>query len=117
VGGARCPCGIIPAYHKAGEITGSTVCQTRWGAIISSFEKNQDELLAGHPDCSEELALLTTGLHTIEQLIHISLPVNGKGAVCKELIARVEAERAVPCKHQDGKALFRAILRLYAAIH
>jgi hypothetical protein len=23
----------------------------------------------------------------------------------------------VPCKHQDGKALFRAILRLYAAIH
>jgi hypothetical protein len=35
----------------------------------------------------------------------------------KELIARAEAERAVLCKHLDGKALFTAILRLYAAIH
>jgi formamidopyrimidine-DNA glycosylase len=35
----------------------------------------------------------------------------------KELIARAEAERTVLCKHLDGKALFTAMLRLYAAIH
>jgi hypothetical protein len=93
------------------------VCETRWGKIISSFEKNHEELLEEHPDCSEELALLRTGLHTIGQLIHISPPVNGNGAVWKELIARAETERAVLCKHLDDKALFTAMLRLYAAIH
>jgi hypothetical protein len=36
------------------EMTGPTVCETRWAEIISSFESKHDELLAGHPDCSEE---------------------------------------------------------------
>jgi hypothetical protein len=35
----------------------------------------------------------------------------------KGLVAKAEAERAVLCKHLDGKALFTGILRLYAAIH
>jgi hypothetical protein len=39
-------------------MTGPTVCETQWAAIISSFEGKNDELLAGHPDCSEELDLL-----------------------------------------------------------
>jgi hypothetical protein len=98
-------------------MTGPTVCESRWGEIIASFEKKHKELLEEHPDCSEELALLRTGLHTIRQLIHISPPVNGNGAVWKELIARADAERAVLCKHLDGKALFTAMLRLYAALH
>jgi hypothetical protein len=58
------------------EMTGPTVFETRWAEIISSFEKKH-ELLAGHPDCSEELALLRTGLQTIGQLISISPPSNG----------------------------------------
>jgi hypothetical protein len=98
-------------------MTELTVCETRWDKIISSFEKNHKELLEGHPECSEELALLRTGTHTIRQLIQFSPPVNGNGAVWKELIARTEAERAVLCKHLDGKALFTAMLRLYAALH
>jgi hypothetical protein len=93
-------------------MTGPTVCETRWGAIALPLEKKNDELLAGHPDCSEELALFRTGLHTIGQLIHISPPVNGNGAVWKELIARAEAERAVLFKHLDCKALFTAIKKL-----
>jgi hypothetical protein len=98
-------------------MTGPTVCGTRWDEIISSFERKHDELLAGHPDCSEELALLKTVLHMIGQLIRISPPVNGNGGLWIELVARVETERAVLCKHLDGKALFTAMLRLYAAIH
>jgi hypothetical protein len=98
-------------------MTGPTVCETRWAAIISSFEGKHDELLAGHPDCSEELALLRTGLQTIGQLIRVSPPANGNGGLWKELVARAEAERAVLCKHLDGKALFTAMLRLYAATH
>jgi hypothetical protein len=96
---------------------GPTVCETQWGAIISSFERNQDELIAGHPECTEELALLRTGLHTIGQLTDISPPIYGNGAVWKELIARAEAKRAVLCKHLDGKEFFIAMLCLYAAIH
>jgi hypothetical protein len=37
--------------------------------------------------------------------------------VWKELNARAEAERAVLCKHLDGRALFTAMQRLYAALH
>jgi hypothetical protein len=35
--------------------------------------------------------------------------------VWKELVAKSEAERRVLCKHLEGKALFTAILRMYAA--
>jgi hypothetical protein len=107
-----------PFQHlKVGEMTDSSVRETHWDRIISSFQSNQKDLLEGHPDCSEELALLSTGLHTIRQLIHISPPVNGNGAAWKELITRTEAKRAVLCKHLDGKALFTAMLRFYAAHH
>jgi uncharacterized protein with von Willebrand factor type A (vWA) domain len=37
--------------------------------------------------------------------------------VWKDLVAKSEAERVVLCKHLDGKALFTAMLRLYAALH
>jgi hypothetical protein len=99
------------------EMTGLTVCETRWAAIISSFEGKHDELLEEHPDCTEELALLRTGLQTIGHLIHVSPPANGNGRPWKELVAKAEAERAVLCKHLEGKALFTAMLRLYAATH
>jgi hypothetical protein len=56
--------------------------------------------------------LLRNGLRTIGQP-----SVNGNGTGWKALIARAQAERTVLCKHLDGKALFTAILRLYAAIH
>jgi hypothetical protein len=104
-------------HLKLGDMAEPTVCETRWDKIISSFEGKHKELQEGHPDCSEELALLRTGLHTIGQLIHISPLANGNGAVWKELVAKAEAERAVLCKHLDGKALFTAMLRLYAALH
>jgi hypothetical protein len=90
-----------------------TLCEARLAKIITFFEGKQGELLEEHPDCSEELSLLSTGLHTIKQLIHISPPVNGNGAVWKELITRAETEREVLCKHLGGKTLFTAMLRLY----
>jgi hypothetical protein len=93
------------------------VCETRWAKIISSFEGKHKGLLEAHPGCSEELTLLRTGLQTIGQLIHISPPANGNSILWKDLVARAEAERVVLCKHLDGKALFTAMLRLYAALH
>jgi hypothetical protein len=98
-------------------MTEPRVCESRWAKIISSFEGKHNNLLEAHPDCSEELALLRTGLQTIGQLIHISPPANGNSREWKELVARAEAERVVLCKHLDGKALFTAMLRLYAALH
>jgi DNA primase len=104
-------------HLKIGQMVQPTVCETRWAKIISSFEGKHKELLEAHPDCSEELVFLRKRLHTIGQLIHISAPANGNSAVWKELVARAEAERAVLCKDLDGKALFTAMLRLYAALH
>jgi hypothetical protein len=72
---------------------------------------------AGHPNCQEEIGLNRTAIIKIGQLSHTSPPVNGNGAVWNELVARAEAERTMLSNHLDGKALFRGILRLYAAIH
>jgi hypothetical protein len=90
---------------------------TRWSKIISSFEGNYSDLLRAHPDCSEELALIRSGLQTIGQLIRISPPANSDGVVWKDLVDKAEAERVVLCKHLGRKALFTAMLRLYAALH
>jgi hypothetical protein len=35
----------------------------------------------------------------------------------KDLLAKTEAERVVLCKHLEGRVLFTAMLRLYAALH
>jgi hypothetical protein len=115
--GPRAELHVYAEYHQVGEITETTVCETPWSAIVTSFERNYDDLIAGHPDCTEEIELLRNLLLTVLQLIHLSPSVNGKGAVWKELIAIAEAERTVPSEHLNGKALFTAMLRLYAAIH
>jgi hypothetical protein len=94
-----------------------TACETRWKAIESSFHENYEELNEKNPDCQEEIELIKRGLRTIGQLIHTSPSVNGNGRVWKELIMKAEAERIVLSKHLDGKALFTAVLRLYAATH
>jgi hypothetical protein len=94
-----------------------TVCETRWKEVLNCYENKHDELLAGHPDCREEIGLVLTAIIKIGQLIHTSPPVNGNGAVWKELVARAEAEITVLSKHLDGNALFTGILCLYAAIH
>jgi hypothetical protein len=94
-----------------------TACETRWKAIESSFYENYEELKERNPGWQEELELLRSCLRTIRQLIHTSPSVNGNGRVWKELIIKAEAERTVLSKHLDGKALFTAVLRLYAATH
>jgi hypothetical protein len=86
-------------------MAGPTVCETRWGEILTSFNNNHDDLIASHPDCTEELGLTRTVLLTRGQRIHISLAVNGNCAVWKELVAKAETERTLLCKHLEGKAL------------
>jgi hypothetical protein len=98
-------------------MTEPTACETRWKAIVASFERNHEDLARSNPDCREELELLRNDLRTIGQLIHTSPSTNGNGAVWKELISKTEAGRTVFCMHLDGKALFTATLCLYATIH
>jgi hypothetical protein len=98
-------------------MTEPTLCETRWKEIVASFERNHEALTTNNPACQEEIELLGNGLRTIGQLIHTSPSINGNGAVWNKLIAKSEAERTVLCKHLDGKALFTAMLRLYATIH
>jgi hypothetical protein len=98
-------------------MTEPTLCETRWKAILASFERNHEDLTTNNPDCQEEIDLLGTGLRTVGQLIHTSPSINGNGAIWSELITKSEAEKTVLCKHLNDKALFTAILGLYAAIH
>jgi hypothetical protein len=61
--------------------------------------------------------LIHSALVTIGQLVRASPRVNGNGVAWKKLADKAEAEKVVLRKHMDGKALFTAILRLYAATH
>jgi hypothetical protein len=81
------------------------------------FDRNSEELAANHPDCTEDMSLLHTGLKTIGQLILKAPSVNGNSSTWKELLDKVESERTVLSKHLDGKAIFTAMLRMYAAIY
>jgi hypothetical protein len=98
-------------------MTEPTLCEKRWKEIVASFERNHENLTTNYPDCQEEIDLLGNDLGTIEYLIRTSPSINGNGTVWNKLITKSEAERAVLCKHLYGKALFTAMLRLYAAIH
>jgi hypothetical protein len=64
------------------------VCETRWAAVVSSFERKH-ELVARHPDCAEDIALLRKALTTISKLINISPPINANGPVWQELLSKV----------------------------
>jgi hypothetical protein len=58
-----------------------TVCEKRWREILNRFGNKHDELIAGHPDCQEEIGLVRTAIIKIGQLIHTSPTINGNGAV------------------------------------
>jgi hypothetical protein len=75
------------------------------------------EITKNHPDCLEEIRLIQAGLITIGQLINSSPCNNGNGTMWREITTRAETERAVLCKHLEGKALYSALLRLYATTH
>jgi hypothetical protein len=89
----------------------------RWAEIMALFQRNLDNLIEKHPDSIEDIRLLHADLITIGQLIHSSPHVNGNGVEWKSIITTTEEERAVLCKHLEGKALFSGMLRLYAATH
>jgi hypothetical protein len=63
----------------------------------------------------EDIGLIHTAIIKIGQLIRASPPINGNGAVWKGLTAKAESERAVLCKHLDGKPMLTAMRRLYVA--
>jgi hypothetical protein len=60
---------------------GPTQCETRWRALIASFDKQHETLIANNPDAMEEINLIWTGLIKIGQLIQTSPQQNGNGAM------------------------------------
>jgi hypothetical protein len=63
----------------------------------------------------KQIGLIHTARIKIGQLIRASPPINGNGAAWKQFTAQAMRERAVVCKHLDGKPMVTAMRRLYAA--
>jgi hypothetical protein len=40
---------------------GPTQCETRWRAVLASFEKQYETLIANNPDATEEIKLIRQG--------------------------------------------------------
>jgi hypothetical protein len=91
---------------------GPTQCQTRWRAVLASFDKQYETLIANNPDATEEINLIRTGLKKIGQLLQTSPQQNGYGAMWKRLVDKEESEKSVLFKYLDGKVLFTGMLRL-----
>jgi hypothetical protein len=100
-----------------GTPVGPTQFETRWRAVLASFDKQHVTLIANNPDATEEINLFRTGLVKVGELIQTSPQKNGNGATWKRLVDKAENEKSVLCKPLDGKALFTGMLRLYAATH
>jgi hypothetical protein len=96
---------------------GPTQCETRWRAVLASFDKQYETLIANNPDATKEINLIRTRLIKIGQLIQTSPQQTGNGATWKRLVDKAENEKSVLCKHVDGKALLTGMLRLYTATH
>jgi hypothetical protein len=94
-----------------------TACGKRWAEILASYQRNLDDLIRKKPESVEDIELLQAGLVTRGELIQSSPRANGNGAAWKAIITKAEAERAVFCKHLEGKALYAGLIRLYAATH
>jgi hypothetical protein len=94
-----------------------TACEKRWAEILASFQSKLNNLIEKHPNCVEDIKLLHPGLITIGQLIHSSPHVNGNGVEWKRIITTTEEDRAVLCKHLEGKTLFSGMLHWYATTH
>jgi hypothetical protein len=54
------PCSGEPALGMA--LVGSTQCETRWRAVLASFDKQHETLIANDPDATEEINLIRRGL-------------------------------------------------------
>jgi hypothetical protein len=93
-----------------------TQCETRWTAVLASFDIQYEALIVNNPDATEEINLIRTGLIKIGQLIQTSKQQHGNGATWKRLVDKAENEKSILCKQLDGKTLFTGMLRLYAAI-
>jgi hypothetical protein len=61
------PCSGQPALGMAP--AGPTQCETRWRAVLASFDKQYETLVANNPDATKEINLIRTGILKIGQLI------------------------------------------------
>jgi hypothetical protein len=86
---------------------GPTQCETRWRAVLASFDKQYETPITKNPDATKEINLIRTGLIKIGQHFLTSPQQNGNGATWNELVNKVENEKSVLCTHLDGKALFK----------
>jgi hypothetical protein len=91
-------------------LEGPTQCETQWRAVLASFDKQYETLIANNRDAVKEINLIWIGLIKIGQLIQTSLQKNGNGATWKRLVNKTESEKSVLCKHLDGKAFFTGML-------
>jgi hypothetical protein len=98
-------------------MAGPNAYEKRWAETLSSYERNMVEITKIHPDSLEIIRPIQADLITTGHLINSSPRNNGNGKIWREIITRAEAERAVLCKHLEGKALYSALLRLYATTH
>jgi hypothetical protein len=70
---------------------GPTQCETRWRAVLASFDKQYETLIAKNTEATKEINLIRTGLIIIRQPIQTSPQQNGNGATWKRLVDKAES--------------------------
>jgi hypothetical protein len=92
-------------------------CEARWRAVLASFDKRYEKLIADHPDAKKEMDLVRVSIVRTGQLVQNSPKVNGNGPKWKQLADKAEADRQNLCKFLDGQALFTGVFLTYVATY
>jgi hypothetical protein len=93
-----------------------TQCKTRCSAVLASFDRQYEALIAKYSGAKMEMGLVQTALVETGKLVQKSSSLNENDVICKQVTDRADAEKSTFCKHLDGKALFTGMLHLYAMI-
>jgi hypothetical protein len=82
---------------------GPTQCETRWRAVLVSFDKQHETLIPNNPDATEEIIIIRTGIVKIGQLIQ----TKSTASCNKEFICSAEGHTHVGCGNVWRNTIFR----------
>lgn len=87
----------------------STVCETQYTEILTSFVRNYGALILAHRDANEEIRLVHIAQSTIGAT-HSNFAQCQRKCPCVDAAdRRAEAERTGLCEHLDGEAMLTGV--------
>jgi hypothetical protein len=94
-----------------------TKCKLEWLVLLTVFDEEYETLIVVHPEAKMEIDLVVATLVKISQFLRNSSEANVSGEKLEQLTHDVQREMKILCHHTDGREMFTALFRLFAAVY